>query len=414
MPLRLLPATSTTDARLLLTARTLRGFADGFVSVLLASYLSAIGFSAFEIGIIVTATLLGSALLTLAVGLVGHDWQHRRILLAASFLMFLTGIGFAGINDFWPLVVVAVLGTLNPTANDVSVFLPAEQAALAETVEARDRTAIFARHNLMGLFAAALGALASGLPIIVADWQDWDPTEVQRTGFLLYAAIAVAIAAVYRRLTPRIEPVSDKATTGILAESKGIVLRLAALFSLDSFGGGFAIDALVALWLFERFDYSVETVGVVFFAASLLASLSQLGSSWLAARIGLINTMVFTHLPANIFLVMAALMPTGELAILFLLLRMLLSRMDVPARVSYVMAVVPPAERTAAATVTNLPRSLAQAISPLVAGALLSLSTFGWPLILAGLTKALYDVLLYFQFRSIRPPEEKVEPALAV
>jgi MFS family permease len=414
MPLRLLPATSTTDARLLLTARTLRGFADGFVSVLLASYLSAIGFSAFEIGIIVTATLLGSALLTLAVGLVGHDWQHRRILLAASFLMFLTGIGFAGINDFWPLVVVAVLGTLNPTANDVSVFLPAEQAALAETVEARDRTAIFARHNLMGLFAAALGALASGLPIIVADWQDWDPTEVRRTGFLLYAAIAVAIAAVYRRLTPRIEPVSDKATTGILAESKGIVLRLAALFSLDSFGGGFAIDALVALWLFERFDYSVETVGVVFFAASLLASLSQLGSSWLAARIGLINTMVFTHLPANIFLVMAALMPTGELAILFLLLRMLLSRMDVPARVSYVMAVVPPAERTAAATVTNLPRSLAQAISPLVAGALLSLSTFGWPLILAGLTKALYDVLLYFQFRSIRPPEEKVEPALAV
>jgi MFS family permease len=398
----------------LLTARTLRGFADGFVSVLLVSYLSAIGFSAFEIGVIVTATLLGSALLTLAVGLVGHDWQHRRILLAASFLMFLTGIGFAGMNDFWPLVVVAVLGTLNPTANDVSVFLPTEQAALAETVEARDRTAIFARHNLVGLFAAALGALASGLPIVLADWQNWDPTDVQRTGFLLYATIAIVLAAVYRRLTPRIEPASDKASPGILAQSKGIVLRLAALFSLDSLGGGFAIDALVALWLFERFDYSVETVGVVFFAASLLASLSQLGSSWLAARIGLINTMVFTHLPANIFLVMAALMPGGELAILFLLLRMLLSRMDVPARVSYVMAVVPPEERTAAATVTNLPRSLAQAISPLVAGALLSASTFGWHLILAGLAKALYDVLLYVQFRSIRPPEEQVEAALAV
>ena len=407
----LLPRSATSDAWRLLLTRALRGFADGFVSVLLAAYLLELGFSDLQIGAVVTGTLLGSAVLTLLVGLRGGVISRRRLLLAASALMAATGLGFAGVTAFWPLLLVAVVGTLNPSSGDVSVFLPTEQALLAEAVEPRERTAIFARFALAGALPAAFGALASGLPSALAAARDWDVTLLQRGGFLLYAAIALINALLYRSLSPAVEVERGSAPARPLARSRSIVLRLSALFSLDSFGGGFVVDSLLVLWLFKRFGVSQETVGAVFFGVGLLQAFSQLLSPWLARRIGLINTMVFTHLPANMFLTLAAFMPTAPLAIAMLLARTSLSRMDVPARQSYVMAVVPPEERAAAASVTNVPRSLTAAFAPLLAGALLARSSFGWPLLIAGVCKAVYDVLLLIQFRAVHPPEEQARRA---
>lgn len=403
---RVLPNSSSKDARRLLTARALRGFADGCVSVLLASYLFAIGFSPLEIGAIVTATLLGSAALTLIVGIYSRRWRSREVLLGASLLMGATGCGFIVITAFWPLLVVAFAGTLNPSAGDVSVFLPTEQALLPDTVAARDRTALFARYNLAASLAGALGALVSGGPVVLAHRYGWDLASAERSGFVLYAGVAVLVALVYRRLSPAIRPTARRQATAPLARSRRIVLQLAVLFSLDSFGGGFIAQSLLALWLFRRFNLPVQEAGALFFVAGLLSAFSLLISPWLAGRIGLIKTMVYTHLPSNALLIVAALAPSTLLAVIFLLLRMSLSQMDVPARQSYVMAMVPPEERTAAASVTNVPRSLAAAVAPLLAGALLSITSFGWPLILAGSLKGVYDVLLLIRFRAVKPPEE--------
>ena len=401
--LRLLPASALPGAGRLITTRAMRGFADGFVSVTLAVYLDDLGFSALRIGAIITSTLLGSALLTLLAGLYQGRIGGRRTLLGACALMAMTGIGFASFTTFWPIMAVAFVGTLNPSAGDVSVFLPIEQSLLAGRVAARDRTALFARYSLAGAFAGAFGALAAGLPSLLAKTLDFDIETFHRAGFVAYGAIGVVCATVYLPLA--FAGVAARARGG-LVESRRIVLRLSALFSLDSFGGGFAVQAILALWLFKRFDLSTGEAGTIFFVAGLLTASSQLVSSWLASRIGLINTMVFTHIPANICLILSAVMPTAPLAIGFLLVRMAISQMDVPARQSYVMAVVPEHERAAAASVTNVPRSLASAGAPFLAGAMLSHTSFGWPLICAGLLKIVYDLILLAGFRSIRPPEE--------
>ncbi len=274
-----MPAGSTPDARRLVTARGLRGFADGMVSVLLASYLSALGFSAGQIGVLITGTLLGSAALTLSVGLLGTRLAPRHVLLSACALMLATGAGFAGVTSFWPLLLIAIAGTLNPSGGDVSVFLPTEQAILSLSVEGRARTALFARYNLSGIFCAALGALCSGVPIAIAHWQNLDTLNAQRSGFVLYACVAVVVALIYRGLTP--VPVHERAPAAPLAKSRGIVLRLSAVFSLDAFGGGFVVQSLLALWLFKRFDMSVVTAGAIFFVAGLLSASSQLVSAWL-------------------------------------------------------------------------------------------------------------------------------------
>jgi MFS family permease len=405
-PGSLLPVSTTTDGRLLVVTRALRGFADGVVSVLLAGYLSAIGFSPIQIGAIVTGTLLGSAALTLVVGLFGARWRPRHVLLGAAFLMLATGLGFAGITAFWPLLVVAIAGTLNPSAGDVSVFLPTEQALLPETIAPRDRTALFARYNLGAALLGALGALASGIPVTLAHRYDWGLAAAERSGFILYAVIAVVVAVFYSRLSPALDVRHTAQEHAHLASSRRIVLQLAALFSLDALGGGFVVQSLLVLWLFRRFQLSVQTAGAIFFVGGVLSAFSQLAAAWLGARIGLVKTMVYTHLPSNLFLIIAAFMPTAPLAVLFLLLRMSLSQMDVPVRQSYVMAVVPPHERAAAASITSVPRSLASATTPLLAGVLLNATSFGWPLICAGLAKALYDVLLLLQFRAVKPPEE--------
>jgi predicted MFS family arabinose efflux permease len=402
-----LPSSATSDAKRLLASRALRGFADGLVSVLLPSYLTAIGFSSFRIGAIVFGTLFGSAAVTLWIGLVSHRLGSRPVLLGASVLMLATGLGFASITSFWPLFAVAVAGTLNPSAGDVSLFLPVEQASLAETVASHDLTAIFSRYNIAGAFAGALGALASGLPAAAVSRLGCSMLVAWRCGFFTYSAIAVITAIIYGSLSPAIESVPPKARTAPLAKSRPTVLKLAALFSLDSMGGGFVIQSLLALWLFRRFNLSAGIAGVFFFFAGLLGALSQFVSSWLAARVGRINTMVYTHLPSNALLILAALMPGVRSTLVCLLVRYSISSMDVPARQSYVMAVVAPEERAAAASVTNVPRSLASAIAPLPAGAMLDLTTFGWPLVCAGALKMVYDFLLLAQFRSLKPADER-------
>jgi len=395
-------ARPTPDTRRLLVGRALRGFADGLVSVLLAGYLTGIGFTPVQVGAIVTATLLGSAALTIVLGLGGHRLERRRVLLGACLLMLATGVGFTGITAFWPLVAVAVLGTLNPSAGDVSVFLPTEQAALAQTTSGHHRTRLFAWYNVTGNLSGALGSLASGVPVLVAHACGFDVLAAERSGFVLYALVGVVSAIVYLGLGRSVE-VHAAPRGRPLARSRRIVVHLAALFSLDSFGGGFVVQSLLVLWLYQRFSLSVQMAGAIFFAAGTLGALSQLVSPALAARIGLVRTMVYTHLPANLLLVGAGLVPSAPLAVAFLLLRASLSQMDVPVRQAFVMAVVPPEERAAASSVTNVPRSLAAAVPPLFAGAMLSHSAIGWPLVCGGLLKALYDLILLAQFRAVRP-----------
>ncbi|MGE3855486.1 MAG: MFS transporter [Dehalococcoidia bacterium] len=403
--LRLLPASAGADARRLLLARALRGTVDGFVSVMLASYLNAAGYSPVEISAIVTATLLGSAALSLALGVLGYHFTRRQLLFVSAGLMVMTGVGFAFVTNFWVLLVVAVVGTLNPSSNDVSIFLPTEQSLLSDAIDNRDRTAIFARYNVAGVLSAAFGALGVVLPGVLANAAGWSLLESQRLSFLAYAVAGLVLFPLYARLTVE-ETAGVPARTAPLRKARRAVVKLAALFSIDAFGGGFLVHALIALWLFRRFDLDIETTGSIFFGFNVMSALSQFLSPYVARRVGLINTIVFTQMPANITMLLAAFAPTAPIAVALLMVRMFLNQMDQPARQSYTMAVVPPEERAAAASVTHVPRGLASALAPLITGALLTASSFGWPLIIGSTVKLIYNGLLLWQFRAHPAPEE--------
>lgn len=395
------------DVRRLLLTRGIRGFCDGFVSLLLPLYLLSLGLTPLEVGAIATATLIGSGTLTLLVGMFAHRIRYRALLLGASLLMALTGVGFAAVVDFWPLVVIAVVGTLNPSSGDVSVFLPLEHAIVSRVVTDRQRTATFARYSLVGALAGALGALFAGLPDVLVAHAPIALQAAYRAMFLLYGGFGVASALIYRTLRTRVA-IEREGSAGRLDRSRRIVYILAALFSLDAFAGGFIVQSILALWLFQRYQLSVATAASIFFWTGVLSAFSYLVASRIASRIGLVNTMVFTHLPSSVLLVLVPFAPSLAWAIALLLARSALSQMDVPTRTSYVMAVVSPGERAAAASVTSVPRSLAASMSPLVAGYLLGVTTFGWPLIVAGSIKIVYDLLLLATFHAVRPPEEIV------
>jgi MFS family permease len=409
MRLRLLPEGVTPVARTLLIGRGVRAFADGFVSLLLPAYLTALGFSPLEVGVLATATLLGSAALTLWVGMAAQRFGRQELLVAAALLMILTGAGFLIETDYWPLLAIAFVGTLNPSSGDVSVFLPLEQALMAESVEDRHRTGVFAAYGLVGSLVAALGALAAGLPDLLRALFPMSAAEAMRDMFAFYMVLGWATFMLYRRMPAHHAAVRPQPQQP-LRESKRVVLTLAALFSIDSFGGGFFVQSLLALWLFDRFGLSVSAAGSIFFWTSVLAAFSYPAAARISKSFGLINTMVFTHLPSNFCLMLMPFAPNLWVAVVLLLIRSALSQMDVPTRTSYVMAVVTPAERTAAASVTSVPRSLASAISPSIAGWLLTLSGFGWPLVIGGAIKAVYDLMLLAMFRHVRPPEERGEP----
>lgn len=396
----LLPAGAAPEARLLLIGRALRAFTDGYVAILLPVYLLALGFGKWEVGLISTTTLLGSALATLAVGHWGARFPQRRLLLAAAVLMCLTGLLLAAlgnVSELWPLLIVAFVGTMNPSAGDVSVFLPLEHARLAESAQGEARTFLFARYTFVGAFCAALGALATAVPQALID-VGMAQLDALRLMFVAYGLTGVAIFLLYRRLPhPRVE--LKTAASAPLGPSRRTVIRLAALFSVDAFAGGLIVNTLLALWLFERFDLSLAAAGQFFFWSGLLAAGSQLAAPWVARRFGLINTMVFTHIPSSVCLMLAAAAHSLPLALALLFMRSALSQMDVPTRSAFVMAVVTPAERAAAASFTAVPRSLAAAASPAIGGALLAGGWLAAPLLACGTLKIIYDIALWRAFR---------------
>ena len=380
--------------RRLIGARAIRAFADGFASVLLARYLKTLGLSGWQIGVVVTATLVGSAVLTLWAGLRLARFGARPVLLWSCLLTALTGVGFGAVTGFWPLVVIGFVGTMNPTGGDVSLFLPTEQAALAHLTATEERPRRFGVYNLAAALSAAAGALASALPARMAHAFGWDLARTERLSFFIYVLAGLGAAAMY---LPMRASLPGPVVGGGLRRSKRIVIRLSALFALDSAGGGFALNSLLVLYLFVRFHLSAGATGIALAAMGVLSAFSQLASARIAARFGLVRTMVFTHLPANLCLILAGIVPHPAAAIALLLVRASLSQMDVPARQSLVMRLVDPDERAAAASITNVPRSLAAAATPALAGALLDWSRFGWPLVIGGATKAVYDLLLLAQ-----------------
>ena len=390
----------------ILVSKGLRAFGDGFVSLLLPAYLLELGRSPLEVGVLATATLVGSGVMTLGVGLHAYRFHYRSVLLAATALMAGTGVGFAFVTDFWPLLLIALVGTLNPSSGDVSVFLPLEHAVLSRVVADRDRTAVFARYSLVGSLVAAFGALAAGAPAWIAG--QWGVTSLgaMKSMFVLYAGLAAATALVYRGLPSAMESEARRPPAP-LTRSKGRVYLLAGLFSLDAFGGGLVVQSLVALWLYQRHGIDIAQAGTLFFCTSVLSAVSFLAAVRIARRVGLVNTMVFTHIPANLCLVAIPFVDGFAAVVALFLLRAVLSQMDVPTRSSYVMAIVLPEERPAAASITSVPRSLAASAGPFVAGWLLGMSAFGWPLVAAGAVKIAYDLMLLAAFRRIRPPEEE-------
>ena len=403
------------DGRTLFALRTLRMFGYGFLAVVLVLYLDAAGLDPIAIGAVLTLTLVGDTVISLWLTTHADRIGRRLVLLVGSLLVVVAGAVFAA-TDWLPLLIAAgIVGVISPTGNEVGPFLAVEQAALTEVVPGRRRTATFAWYNLVGYVATATGALSAGLVGEALIAAGYAAIDAYRAVVIGYAVIGLAMAGLATRLGSSIEVEAPSATEATVAKrlglgkSRSVVFRLSALFSIDAFGGGFIPQSLMAYWFSLRFGASPAVLGGVFFAANLLAAVSSLSAARIAARIGLIRTMVFTHLPSNVFLVLVPFMPTLPLAIGMLLLRFSLSQMDVPTRQSYVMAVVEPDERSAAAGVTGIARTVGASVSPSLGSVLVaSAATAALPWVLSGGLKILYDLLVYRDFRSVRPPDEGV------
>jgi len=390
----------------LYVARGLRGFGDGFAIIILPAYMTALGFDSAAIGVVATASLLGTALLTLCVGVIAPRFDLKALMLFGAVLTAATGIAFSSVEHLVLIVLVAFIGTINPSAGDLGVLVPLEHAMLARGAPDRERTRVFARYSLIGALSAAAGSLASSVPDLLGSFAISN-LQAFRWMFYGYAALGIASGLLYRRL-PHAR--AEEKSHAPLGPSRGMVYKLAALFSVDAFAGGFVAQSLLVLWLFQRFDLSLSAAGVFFFWSGTLSAFSYPVAAWIAKRAGLVNTMVFTHIPSSIFLILAAFAPDLYVALGLLLLRSALSQMDVPTRTSYVMAVVTPAERPAAASVTAVPRSLASALSPALAGVTLSSALPGLPLVICGGLKIVYDISLLLSFRHVKPPEERNAP----
>lgn len=373
--------------------------------MVLPAHLTHLGFSATQVGAVVAASLLGSALLTLSAGFLSRRVTPRTLLLATSWIMLITGIALGSVTTFLPLLLISIVTTLNPSAGDVSPFLPIEQAMLSNSVSSEDRTALFAGYNLIGSLIGAIGALCAGLPVFIARSLDAADQTGRQAAFIFYGLAGLLALLLYRQL-PRI-PLATTTTFrhALSPKSRQTVLTLSALFSLDSFGGGFATQAIFALWMLGRFNVSIESLGALFFGAGIISAFSSLIAVRISQRIGLVKTMVFTHIPASVLLILVALSPHVSIAIALFLIRAFLSQMDVPVRTSYVMAVVAPEERAAASSMTNVPRSLASALPPLAAGWMLDQTTFAWPLLICAACKITYDLLLLKMFTDVAPSD---------
>jgi MFS family permease len=388
----------------LYAARALRGFGDGFAIIILPVYLLAIGLTPQQVGIVASASLLGTAALTLLVGFVAPRYDLRNLFLGGAGLAIATGLVFPMVGTFAPVLLIAFIGTINPSAGDLGMLIPLEHAVLTQETADQQRTGVFARYSLIGSLTAAAGSLAAALPEFLTA-KGFAEISALRLMFYGYAALGLLAAILYSRL-PRDHMRAVTRPSQALGPSRKIVYKLTALFSLDAFAGGFVVQSLLALWLFQQFDLSLAAASAFFFCSSLLSAISFPVAAWLARRIGLVNTMVFTHIPSSLCLIAVAFSSNLTVVLVLLLVRSALSQMDVPTRSSYVMAVVTPGERTAAASVTAVPRSLASSISPAIAGFMLAGPFSGLPLVVCGCLKIVYDVALLGMFRHTKPPEE--------
>ncbi len=401
----------TRDGRLLFAARMVRMFGYGFLAVVLVLYLATLGFSEARIGVLLTLTLAGDTIVSLWLSTHADRYGRRLTLLVGAVLLAGAGLVFLGASAFWLLLIAATIGVISPSGYEVGPFLAIEQAALTETVEASHRTAAFAWYNLAGSIATAAGSLAGGGAAKLGQLAGLDPSASYRVVIAGYAGIGVVLALLFSSVSPAVEtPPSArpavKARFG-LHHSKAVVLQLSGLFALDAFAGGFVIQSLLAYWFYVRFGTHEATLGMIFFGANVLAGISALAASAIAQRIGLIKTMVFTHLPSNLLLMLVPLMPTLGLAITVLLIRFSISQMDVPTRQSYTMAIVRPEERSAAAGMTGTARTVGAALAPVCAGVLFGSSALmSVPFYVAGGLKIAYDLLLLRSFQHLKPPEE--------
>jgi MFS family permease len=399
--------TLSRDGWLLLASCAVRSFAYGFLSVILGLYLDTIGLSPAAIGWIFTAALAGSAVMTIVITVVADRFGRKLLLIAGAVLMALAGWVFAVTDHPLMLALAAICGTISPSGKDVGPFLSLEQAILPQTTEEKQRTAVFSSYNLVGSFAGALGALAVGLPAILS------LSEMAGYRLLIwsYVGAALLLALLFFCLSPRVEAETKSRSPARhvgLKRSRGMVAKLAALFALDAFAGGFIVQSIVAYWFYLRYSTDLTELGGIFFGTNLLAAMSFLAAPSLARRFGLLNTMVFTHLPSNFLILLVPLMPNVEFAVTILLIRHLLSQMDVPTRQSYTMAVVDADERAFSAGILSVARNAGAAVAPAFTGAILAAPALGLPFLLAGGLKIVYDLWIFAVFRHVKPPEEKL------
>jgi MFS family permease len=414
------------DGRLLLAAKMVRMFANGFLSVILAIYLKLIGFDDFLIGLILTTTLLNSVIFTLVASFYADKIGRRKFLLLYAALMSVSGFIFTISENYFALIIAAFIGTINITGAESGAFLTIEQAILPQTLKnVRKRNTVFAIYNMAGTLAMAAGVLLSGLPSILQQDLQYFDIVLNQIGsikllFALYSVLGIVLLGIYLLLSQKIEvrdnleKQKDESTqltkiSSLTPKSRSIVMRLSGLFAIDSFAGGFMIQSIVSFWFFTRFGADLTTLSYIFSVSGVLTAFSFMAAAKIADRIGLINTMVFTHIPANILIIAVAFAPTLPIAVALYLLRMALSQMDVPTRQSYIVAVVREDERTTSAGITNISRNVTQAISPSLIGVLINSFSLAAPFVIGGALKVVYDVALYLNFRNVKPPEEKEE-----
>ncbi len=406
----------TRDGWLLFLTRFMRLFAYGSLSVVLVFYLVALGLSESQTGILLTLTLVGDVVVSLFLTTRADRIGRRRMLIVGAILMAAAGLAFACTKNLLLLIIAGTIGVISPSGNEVGPFLSIEQAALSHVVSQQTRTEVFAWYTLTGSVATAMGALFGGTVTHALQRTTWTPVGTYRVVVVLYSLLGVILAYSFARLSPAAEvslPQEGSALPGTIGSflgighSRRVVMKLSSLFALDSFAGGFVVQSFAAFWFYLRFGVNPGTLGVIFFWANIFAGISALLASRLASRLGLINTMVVTHLPSNVLLIIVPLMPSLSLAVLVLLVRFSISQMDVPTRQSYTMAVVRPEERSAAAGITGVARTMGAAISPLFAGFMFARpSWINVPFFIAGTLKIIYDLLLYQAFVAIRPSEE--------
>jgi MFS family permease len=404
----------STDGKLILSARIIRTFAYGFLSIVLAIYLKLLGFNDVLIGVVLTATLVNSVIFTLIASFYADRIGRRKTLIIYGALMSIAGAIFLATENYFALIAAALIGTINVTGSETGAFLSIEQALLPQTVKNnKKRNTVFALYNMAGTFAMSAGVLLSGLPTILQEQYAMNQVESIKPLFLLYSVLGIGVIGIYFMLSNKIEVLLSGNTANsvmqtLSPQSKQIVGKLSGLFAVDSFAGGFVIQSIVSLWFFTKFGVDLAAISVIFSMAGVLTAFSFFAAAKIADRIGLVNTMVFTHIPSNVFLILVGFAPSLPLAIAFYLARMTLSQMDVPTRQSYIVAVVGEDERTPAAGITNISRNISQAVSPSLTGYILQiLPTLSAPFILGGALKIAYDIALYVNFRKIKPAEEE-------